>query len=199
MLENTLHYKKCRQLSTNKQFFFSNRKLKRERNDFNFSFVFALISCQIYSVVADFTPSQTFTGYDGQVICLAFGSNGFLANGSTDLTIKLWDMTTGTLLRILTDHESWVNSVAFNSKNILASCSDDKIIKLWDTTTGNLLRTITAHSGSVWSVAFSSHGILASGSSVKTIKLWDIGFLFKYHRCFFHHKLLVSFILFHSQ
>ena len=56
-----------------------------------------------------------------------------LASGSSDKTIRLWDLTTGTCVKTLKGHINDVNSVALLHDNkTLASGSDDKTIRLWD-------------------------------------------------------------------
>ena len=58
---------------------------------------------------------------------------GLSASGSTDTTIKLWDMASGELLRTLTGHSVLVLSVAFSPDGrTLASGNTDSTIKLWD-------------------------------------------------------------------
>lgn len=68
------------------------------------------------------------SGHDSWVHSVAFGSNNVLASGSDDMTVKVWDSTTGASIRTLTGHGSYMRSVAFGSKNLLAS---DTTIKLW--------------------------------------------------------------------
>ena len=54
-----------------------------------------------------------------------------LASGSSDNTIKLWNIETKT--EILSGHSDVVSSVAFNNTGtILASGSSDNKIKLWN-------------------------------------------------------------------
>ena len=79
----------------------------------------------------------------GSVRSLAFNTNGLLASGSDDKTIRLWNPNTGTHIRALTGHTSSVISVAFNQNILLASGSADYTIKLWNTDTGALVRTLT--------------------------------------------------------
>ncbi|MFN7384702.1 MAG: protein kinase domain-containing protein [Dolichospermum sp.] len=120
---------------------------------------------------------QTLTGHSHSVISVAYSPDGqTLASGSSDKTIKLWNVKTGKLLQTLKGHSSWVTSVAYSPDGqTLASGSGDNTIKLWDVNTGNLLQTFTGHSSSVNSVAYSPDGqTLASGSGDKTIKLWDV-------------------------
>lgn len=97
------------------------------------------------------------------------------ASAGSQQPIELWDLETGKLLRILTEHSGTVYSVAFNADGkILASGGEDNTIKLWNVLTGELLETLE-HLGPVKSVAFSPTGqTLVSGSADTTIKLWQI-------------------------
>ncbi|MEH1849174.1 MAG: serine/threonine-protein kinase [Nostoc sp.] len=144
---------------------------------------------------------QTLKGHSSMVHAIAISSDGqFIASGSNDMTIKLWQLGTGKLVRQLgrwsSGHSSMVHSVAFSpisSKHyyqgesgksagiadqnwgILASGSWDNTIKLWDVNTGKEIRTLISHANWVNSVAFSPDGkFLASGSADCTIKLWQV-------------------------
>ena len=74
------------------------------------------------------TEIATLTGHSSYVNSVAFNSSGnILASGSSDRTIKLWNVESQTEIATLTGHSSYVNSVAFNSSgNILASGSMDR-------------------------------------------------------------------------
>ena len=62
-----------------------------------------------------------------------FTKNLFLAAGLADGKIDIWNVDTGELTLILTDHRSTVCGLAFTSCTMqLASCSHDTTIKLWD-------------------------------------------------------------------
>ncbi|MFN6531406.1 serine/threonine-protein kinase [Nostoc sp. ChiSLP03a] len=146
---------------------------------------------------------QTLKGHSSMVHAIAISPDGqFIASGSNDKTIKLWQMGTGKLVRQLgrwsSNHSSMVHSVAFSpipissnlsyqsesgksarvadlNRGILASGSWDNTIKLWDVNTGKEIRTLTGHANWVNSVAFSPNGkFLASGSADCTIKLWQV-------------------------
>src|SRR5438105_3863437 len=89
------------------------------------------------------------TGHSGSVDSVAFSPDGkTLASGSSDETVKLWDVTSGTELRMLKRHSHKgipisVSSVAFSPDGkLLASGSEDiseGTITLWDVTSGTEL------------------------------------------------------------
>ena len=99
-----------------------------------------------------------------------------LVSGSTDKTIKIWELGTGKLLRTLSGHSSSVYAVAISPDGqTLVSGSSDKTIKIWELRTGKLLRTLPNDSDSVNSVAISTDGqTLVSGSKDKNIKIWRV-------------------------
>ncbi len=116
-------------------------------------------------------------GHDDSVVSMSFSPDGkTLASGSTDKTIKLWNLETGTEIRTLKGHDNFVNSVSFSPDGkTLASGSFDKTIKLWNLETGTEIRTLKGHDNPIYSVSFSPDGkTLASGSTDKTIKLWNL-------------------------
>ncbi|KAF5128175.1 Nuclear distribution protein PAC1 [Metarhizium anisopliae] len=62
----------------------------------------------------------------------ANSSAEFLATGSRDKTIKLWDGR-GICFKTLVGHDNWVSSLVFHpGGKYLLSCADDKTIRCWD-------------------------------------------------------------------
>ncbi|KAJ5711005.1 hypothetical protein N7488_005161 [Penicillium malachiteum] len=116
------------------------------------------------------------SGFPEGVLSVACSQNGqWIASGSDDSTVKLWDASTGVELQTLEGHGGLVNSVAFSPNGrYLASGCDDHTIKLWDIAAGTKLQSLEGHRDSVLSVAFSQNGQwLASGSQDMTVKLWN--------------------------
>jgi WD40 repeat protein/tRNA A-37 threonylcarbamoyl transferase component Bud32 len=113
---------------------------------------------------------------DGARLGVAFSPDGaWLASAVLDRTVKIWEATTGQLIRTLPGHTNLVCSVAFSPDGKrLASASGDRTVKVWDATSGQVLHTLPGHTGAVHSVAFSPDGKrLASASADQTVKVWD--------------------------
>ena len=73
----------------------------------------------------------------------ASSSAEFLATGSRDKIIKLWD-SRGTLVKTLIGHDNWVRGLLFHpGGKYLLSVSDDKTIRCWDLSQeGKCVKTI---------------------------------------------------------
>ncbi|HEY0320126.1 MAG TPA: TIR domain-containing protein, partial [Pyrinomonadaceae bacterium] len=98
-----------------------------------------------------------------------------LASGGGDNTVRLWEASSGKLLRTLEGHTGNVLSIAFDPEGeMLASGSRDNTVRLWEASSGKLLRTLEGHIDAIDSVAFSKDGkLLASKSEDETLRLWN--------------------------
>ncbi|MCT0213476.1 WD40 repeat domain-containing protein, partial [Synechococcus sp. CS-1326] len=99
----------------------------------------------------------------------------WLASGSDDETIRMWDSTSGRCTHTLEGHSRGVSSIAWSPDGSwLASGSEDKTIRMWDSTSGRCTHILEGHSRGVSSIAWSPDGSwLASGSDDETIRMWD--------------------------
>lgn len=98
----------------------------------------------------------------------------WVASGSQDRIIRLWDRQTGTVIGRLSGHTNWIWSVSFSpNEPLLASGSEDRTIRLWDIQRLKLLHILTGHKDAVLSVLFADSQTLFSGSLDGTIKRWD--------------------------
>jgi len=116
-------------------------------------------------------------GHPNGFITMKFSPNcKYIISGSSDNTLKLWDITTGKEIRTYLGHSGSVNTVAFTSDSkYIISGSSDKTIKLWEVDTGKEIRTFVGHEREINSIALSPDSkYVVSGSTDKTIKLWDI-------------------------
>jgi WD40 repeat protein len=102
--------------------------------------------------------------------------NKQLASGNYKGSIKIWDMETGQLIRILHGHTHVINSICYSSDNKqIASGSGDHSIKIWNAETGQLIHTLNGHTRSIYnSICYSlDNKQIASGSCDHSIKIWD--------------------------
>lgn len=120
---------------------------------------------------------KSFAGHSDWVSSIVISSDGQkLASASFDGQIKLWDLQTGELIRLLSEKAGVIYAIALNpDAEILASGSSDLTVKVWELETGALIESFKEHTGSIRSVAISPDGeTLASGSFDQTIKILSL-------------------------
>ena len=95
-------------------------------------------------------------------------------SGSTDRTVRIWDLKTGETRWTLNGHTNGVNAVAISSDaKIVASGSDELI--LWDAATGTEKHRISVPNSFVYDLKFSpDQKIVAVGRSNHTVCLYDV-------------------------
>jgi WD40 repeat protein len=104
----------------------------------------------------------TLQGHNSTVRTLDFSPDGnLLASGSSDFTVRIWDVETQSLVLRITEHSGWVNDVEFSiDGSRLVTASDDSTVRTWDVETGGRLGLIERNS--VQDVEFSSDGSLVA-------------------------------------
>ncbi|MEV5875670.1 trypsin-like peptidase domain-containing protein, partial [Streptomyces sp. NPDC052101] len=125
-------------------------------------------------------------GHTGPVsaLCTVRTSGGrmYLASGSLDCTVRVWDPTTGTQRHVLEGHGGPVNALCVvghtDGRVLLASASDDASVRLWwDPAAGTQHHVLEGHGGPVNALCAvgCSDGrvLLASASDDTTVRLWD--------------------------
>ncbi|MBW2708813.1 MAG: WD40 repeat domain-containing protein [Deltaproteobacteria bacterium] len=115
-------------------------------------------------------------GHDNVVFSLAFSPDSrFLASGSADKTVRVWDVSRKRAVHTLKGHKNYIYALAwFPDGKRLISGSFDHTLMIWDPKTGRRIKTLTGHGDDVVSVAVSPDGRhIVSGSDDKTLRLWD--------------------------
>jgi len=128
-------------------------------------------------IIPSWNFQLTLKGHQDWVSALAMSADGqFLASGSLDKTVKLWNLETGETRYTLKDHQQGVLCLTLSPNGQwLASGGFDQTIKVWNLETGELCHTLKGHSGSVRSlVIMPDNQTLISGSFDQTIKLWQL-------------------------
>jgi len=122
---------------------------------------------------------MTINGHTDAVEGVAVSADGkYIASGSNDKTIKIWDASTGVELMTLRGHNGAIGTVSFSpdGKRVVSG-SMDKTVKIWDWARGTELRTLRVqHKETDIGVGgrFSPDGKhIATWGWDNTIKIWD--------------------------
>ena len=100
-----------------------------------------------------------------------------LASGGDDGSIRLWDLSHGTLAARCAIGPAPSRALTFGGGGLLAVSAGD--LQIWDTRHGERLLTLERHSRLVNSLSFSPDGrFLVSGSDDQSVALRDFG---EYH------------------
>jgi hypothetical protein len=116
-------------------------------------------------------------GHWDVIFALAFSPDGkLLASCGYDRLIKLWDASTGKLVRDLKDHSDAVYGVGFSPDGkLLASGGADRAVKVWDVGSGTRLYTLGESTDWVYAVAWNPDGKhLAAAGVDKSIRVWEV-------------------------
>ena len=128
---------------------------------------------------------EVLKGHTDYVRRFAFSPDGkTLASGSSDHTVRLWNVATGEHKKNLTGHPAPVTRIAFSPDgSTLTSVSDDKTVYLWDISTGERKKTLASQGviseqvekeEIIERLFFSPDGsTLATVRFNNTIRLWD--------------------------
>jgi WD40 repeat protein len=118
---------------------------------------------------------QVLQGHQGEICSISLSPDGqYLASGSDDQTIRIWDVQSGDCLHVM-KHNGRILTLAFSPDGqYLASGSSDQMIHVWEVRANQCLNTWQGHARGISSIAFHPHnGTLATASEDETIKLWQ--------------------------
>ena len=123
-----------------------------------------------------YSDQLTLAGHDGAVAALAFDPIApRLASAGHDHTVRIWNVETGTPLRVLRGHTNVIYSLAYSPDGRkLATASWDGTARIWDTQSGLELLSFRGHVNPVQRVAFSPDGTRVASLSRRRGQ--DLGF-----------------------
>lgn len=82
---------------------------------------------------------------DDGVLFTSVASEGpTIVSGTSDDTIRVWDLRSAEGKKTLRGHTDQVDAVAFDGATVVSG-SHDETIKVWDVTTGKCKKTLTGH------------------------------------------------------
>lgn len=119
----------------------------------------------------------TLSGHYLGVTCVSWSADGVIYSGSSDHTIRLWDVTKGVTKTTLNGSKVPVSLSVNENLGVVLSAHPDYLVRMWDprmdTPRASLFRS---HKGWVRSVEWSpvSQYQFVSGGDDNLIKLWDI-------------------------
>lgn len=103
-------------------------------------------------------------------------NNNQIVSGHNNGRVRIWDTSTGTLVKELQGHQEEIYSLAVASeRQWIVTGSKDKSVRVWDALTGTLLHVFKGHTDWVRSVAVSHDGThIVAGSDDGTVRIWAL-------------------------
>ena len=99
-----------------------------------------------------------------------------VVSGSSDKTLRVWDLASGKCVHTLEGHTGRVENVAItpDGRQVVSGGNDPRL-RVWDLESGECLHTLEGHKGSVEAVAITPDGRrIVSGSADNTLRVWDL-------------------------
>jgi len=120
---------------------------------------------------------HAFKGHTGPVTCLVLDSGeGVIFSGSTDCTVRKWDLMRFEEIATMRGHSMMVTCLATHEREeaLLSGSADGTIVK-WNIATSSPMATFRGHTMIVTSMAvFQEEGALFTGSGDKTVRKWNL-------------------------
>jgi WD40 repeat protein/DNA-directed RNA polymerase subunit RPC12/RpoP len=120
---------------------------------------------------------RKLTGHEGWVNSVAVSPDGkWAASGSSNKTVKIWDLENGECRATLVGHTNEVRSITItpDGKRILSG-SADNTVRVWDAGSGREVAKLEGHTNSIWTVvALQDNSRALSGGFDNTLRLWDL-------------------------
>ncbi|PVU99429.1 hypothetical protein BB559_000730 [Furculomyces boomerangus] len=118
-------------------------------------------------------------GHYDAVLCIALSHDGkYLATGSSDRLINIWNPEDLSYISTYKQHKDAVTGLAFRKilgQNQLYSCSFDRMVKLWNVDENGYIETLFGHQDGISDIStLSREQAVTVGKRDKTLRLWKI-------------------------
>ncbi|KAI8049713.1 WD40-repeat-containing domain protein [Syncephalis plumigaleata] len=121
-----------------------------------------------------FKPVFAFPAHIGCLKAVGAGGN-YLATGSTDELIKLYDLKNRKELGTLMHHDGTITTLAFFNKTHMISTGEDGKLCIWRTKDWECLRVLKGHTGAIHCADVHPTGRVAlSVGADRTLRSWDL-------------------------
>ena len=124
----------------------------------------------------ELTDEINSVSYSPKINCVSYSPNGrWVASGSDDGTVRVWDARSGELVADCLEHTSRVLSVCYSPDGQrLASGSDDGTVKVWDAYSDELIADCRGGDTDwVNCICYSPDGQRIASGNDHTVKVWD--------------------------
>jgi len=101
---------------------------------------------------------------------------GRFASCGYDTDIRIWDVATGDLVRVLKGHAAYIDQMDLSpDRRLLVSASRDRTARIWDVATGETLQILEGHTAELKDVLFLGDGArLVTSASDLSLRVWDV-------------------------
>ena len=117
---------------------------------------------------------------------LAALSGNRVISGSSDNTLRVWDVETKEIprtlparnfetkdsLTVLQGHHDTVRAIVVSNSRVISG-SADNTLRVWDVYAGRNISILYGHQGPVTALTALPDGCIVSGSEDKTLRVWD--------------------------
>jgi WD40 repeat protein len=119
---------------------------------------------------------RTFNGHSNDVYSIEMLSEPFMASGSQDQKVIIWDLSSYSIKYNLTGHNSQVYCIKSFPTYLIASGDGSGKIIIWNWLTGEQIFNLIGHTNTIYSNSLDLYDeqTLVSGSRDRTVKFWNI-------------------------